>query len=378
MNIRHLSRAFHRRNNPFQLAAVTGGATGVLCLSYTITHENQSRRNETGSNSFPPHHQYKTQFPLSSYRFTATAICEAVETEEQRFERILAHHRDRIDQYRKAWEYKAGSGATTATKTPSRSWPDNIPSDEHLSFMLEDMKYCSRSINLGSNQEYCNRLSFRIASALLMQFDDESQKNGMNILKQLAETGYPDAMAYYGICLNEGRAGLEPNSEEAVAWWKTSMDKHLHSQSIYELGVAKYTGEGVTEDEEDAVRLFALAAEQGHPSAAYMLGDCLLDGIGIEMDRGAALGWLVRASELGHRGARSRVMAVLAKKEGQDYGGFTDSSRQTLTEHVGSTNDTERSVVRRTTTLRKTRGDGPRNPTELLRRRTIVDKSRNT
>jgi len=91
-----------------------------------------------------------------------------------------------------------------------------------------------------------------------------------------------------------------------------------------------YTGEGVDENEEEAVRLFKLAAEQHHAAASYMLGDCLLDGADVELDRASALEWLVQAAELGHRGARSRVMAVLEKKEGEDYGVFTDASRQTL------------------------------------------------
>eukprot|EP00984_Skeletonema_dohrnii_P017638 scaffold8080_cov144-Skeletonema_dohrnii-CCMP3373.AAC.2 len=160
------------------------------------------------------------------------------------------------------------------------------------------------------------------------------------------------------------------------------MDRYLHPQSVYELAVAKYTGEGVAEDEVEAVRLFALAAEQDHPAAAYMLGDCMLDGIGVEMDRGAALVWLVRASELGHRGARSRVMAVLEKKDGEDYGDFTDASRQTFVEHTLFSADKDGHVIQRTATFRKKIGGdiggGPSNPTELHRRRTIVGKSRNT
>lgn len=74
-----------------------------------------------------------------------------------------------------------------------------------------------------------------------------------------------------------------------------------HPQAQYELAVALYTGEGVVENEEEAVSWFELAAKQNHPAACYMLGDCLLDGEGVEVDRGAALEWLVRAAELGHR-----------------------------------------------------------------------------
>ena len=182
-------------------------------------------------------------------------------------------------------------------------------------------------------------------------------------------------MVYYGMVLNDGRVG-EPNSEAAVSWFKRCSDMYDHPQAQYELGVAFYTGEGVPEDEEEAVRLFQLAAEQNHPSSCYMLGDCLLDGVGVEQDRSAALEWLVRSAELGHRGARSRVMAVLEKKEGEDYGGFTDASRQTLVEHTVLSADKEGHILRRKTTLRREIGGGSRNPTELARRQTIVSKSR--
>jgi TPR repeat protein len=331
-----------------------------------------------------------TSFPFSSGKniinysnnLPAIAHCEAIESEKERFEKALAYHRSRISQYRRDWEYKEGGRATTSTKTPSRSWPDNVPSNDDLSFMLEDIKYCNHSPNFRSDKEYCHRLKFRVASALLLQYDEASQKRGMEILRSLAETGMADAMAFYGICLNEGRAGLEPNAELAVFWFSRSVQMYLHPQSLYELGVAFYTGEGVVEDENKAVELFQLAAEQSHPAAAYMLGDCLLDGIGVDVDRGSALEWLVRASELGHRGARSRVMAVLEKKEGEDYGGFTDSSRQTFIEHTLFRANEEGQIIQRRTTLRKNIGGdiggGPRNPTELQRRETIVSKSRKT
>lgn len=315
-----------------------------------------------------------------SFRYAARAHCEKNDAtdygdEAQRFERALAHHLAHISSYRRKWEYSENSTATTATKTPSRSWPDNVPSNDELSMLLHEVKYCNRSPNFRSDKEYCSRLSFRVASALVTQFDDVNQKRGFEILRNLAEKGYPDAMVYYGMILNEGRAGIDPNSHAAVSWFKRCADMYEHPQSLYELGVAYYTGEGVGEDEEEAVRLFQTAAERNHPAACYMLGDCLLDGIGVEMDRALALKWLVRAAELGHRGARSRVMAVLEKKEGKDYGQFTDASRQTLVRTVQSAaNDGQ--IIQRKTTLGKQIGGGSRNPTELARRHTIVGKSR--
>ena len=312
--------------------------------------------------------------PLRSH-----ALCEGrARTESERFERSLARHRSRITTYRKKWEYVANSSATTSTTTPSRSWPDDVPPDGDLSFLLEDAKYCDRSPPSfrSDDTEYCRRLRFRVASALLVQFEEASQKTGLEMLRTLAENNYSDAMVYYGMCLNDGRAGMEPNSEEAVSWFKRCSELHGHPQSQYELGVAFYTGEGVAENEDEAVRLFKLAAQQHHAAACYMLGDCLLDGVGLELDRASALEWLVLASELGHRGARSRVMAVLEKKEGEDYGVFTDASRQTLVEHVAPPANKEGRLVQRRTTLLRERTGGRRDPTELVRRQTIVGNSR--
>lgn len=317
---------------------------------------------------------------LSWYTCRTVAQCEKNkenDDESIRFQKALAYYQSQIQSYRRKWEYSANSVATTSTKTPSRSWPDDIPSTDDLSWLLQDIKYCKRSPNFRSDKEYCNRLMFRVASALLLQFDDESQERGLQMLRQLAEGGYPDAMVYYGMCLNDGRAGRDPDSVAAVSWFKRCNEMYEHKQARYELGVALYTGEGIAEDEEEAVRMFRLAADQHHPSACYMLGDCLLDGVGVAIDRASALEWLIRSGELGHRGARSRVMAVLEKKEGEDYDGFTDSSRQTFAHTVLTANKEDGHIARRMSTMPLQKiGGGSRNPTELARRQTIVSKSK--
>ncbi|KAL3811299.1 hypothetical protein ACHAXA_007161 [Cyclostephanos tholiformis] len=305
---------------------------------------------------------------------TSNALCEGrIATtsadESDRFELALARHRSQLLTYRRKWEYSAGGTATTSTKTPSRSWPDDVPPDDDLSFLLEDVKYCDRSPRCEYDEGgYCDRLRFRVASALLVQLGEDSQRTGLRMLRSLAEKNHPDAMVYYGICLNDGRAGMEPNPEGAVSWFERSSEIFGHPQGQYELGVAYYTGEGATENEAEAVRLFKLAAKQHHAAACYMLGDCLLDGVGTELDRATALEWLVRAAELGHRGARSRVMAVLEKREGEDYGNFTDASRQTLAGRNSTHANEAGGMVRRGTTMLS--------QTEIARRRTIASNSR--
>ena len=171
------------------------------------THVDNCKRS-SWKNDFLLQSSWPTKIILHNPRRAANhALCEESKSEEQtesqRFQRALAHHRSQISSYRKAWEYSPNSSATTSTKTPSRSWPDDIPSSDELPWLLADVKYCARSPNFRSDKDYCSKLSFRVASALLIQFDEESQERGFEILKSLAENGYSDAMVYYGMCLNE-------------------------------------------------------------------------------------------------------------------------------------------------------------------------------
>ena len=134
-----------------------------------------------------------------------------------------------------------------------------------------------------------------------------------------------------------------------------------------------------------AVYWFRRAVNEGeHAGAAFMLGDCLLDGVGVERDRSEALMWLVVAAELGHRGARSRVLATLEFDENKNYGGFTDSSRQTLVESVDNKN-TENGIIQESTKIEQRftvcgsvsrKPSLQRTPAVLARRRTIVQESR--
>jgi hypothetical protein len=180
-----------------------------------------------------------------------------------------------------------------------------------------------------------------------------------------------------GIILNEGLVeGVDINPEEAVVWWRRCADYHRHIKATYEIAVSMYTGEGLAEDPEQAVKLFRRIAHLGHAGAAYMLSECLLDGLGIASDRSDALEWLVTAAELGHRLAQNRVISVLR----QDYAKL-DSDELTPQDSkleggrwvTGKLGDNIRkAIVERRFTI----GGGSRNPCVAARRKTKVLESR--
>jgi TPR repeat protein len=309
-----------------------------------------------------------------------------LQNEEARFMMALQKHQRLLEQYKEKWDYNKPT-----SRIPTTQWPQDIPTDEEIPALLSEQKYCKRSPNYRDDSIYCQQVEFRIATHYLLRTDDPKiEHEGLTTIKDLAERGHPDSMCLYGQILNEGRAGLDPNPTQGVVWLRRCAELHQHAQAIYEIGVAFYTGEGVIENECEAVKYFRLASDKGHPGASYLLGDCLLDGFGVERDRAEALERLIEAAERGHRGARSRVLAVLEHKEGNDFGVFTDASRQTFVSSVsqgGGGSDSSATPEQIRFERRFTIGGEPANragfiggvrpAATIARRKTQVDESRN-
>jgi TPR repeat protein len=68
-------------------------------------------------------------------------------------------------------------------------------------------------------------------------------------------------------------------------------------------------GEGVAQDYAEAVRLYRLAAVQGHATAQYNFGYMFENGLGVAQDRAEAIRWFRLAAAQGH----SRAQANLEK-----------------------------------------------------------------
>lgn len=249
-----------------------------------------------------------------------TIKCDNKKDEEPiRFDSTLSYHRLRRKDYEDSWHtneeeilsFKNGTWSSSGSGQVVMVWPSEVPQISEISALEYDLKMCKRSPNYRNTTSYCNTVQFNVASALLNSSKEKEYNKGLTLMKDLAESGHPDGMCGYGLCLMLGRGGLESNPTLAVGWFRRCVEMHNHSQAMYELGVALYIGEGVVENEEQAARYFRKAAKLGNVAAAYMYGECLLDGVGVIRDRAKALTWLVRAAQSGHKTAQSRVLAVL-------------------------------------------------------------------
>lgn len=74
------------------------------------------------------------------------------------------------------------------------------------------------------------------------------------------------------------------------------------SESQYRLGLCYFRGLGVVYSEDEAFRLFKLAAELGHAKAQEFIGFCYASGIGTEVDTTTAHRWFAESKTLGRYG----------------------------------------------------------------------------
>lgn len=79
-----------------------------------------------------------------------------------------------------------------------------------------------------------------------------------------------------------------------------------------DLGRRYYAGEGVPQDDVEAVRWTRLAAEQGHAPAQYSLGLLHFRGRGVVGDDATAAGWYRAAAEQGHAAAQAALSSLYA------------------------------------------------------------------
>ena len=85
------------------------------------------------------------------------------------------------------------------------------------------------------------------------------------------------------------------------------------------LGFCYYQGIGVEENDEEAVKWFAKAAERGQPRALFLLGECYEEGNGVKADLNKAKEYYQRAADRGYQSAQK----ALKRLEGQPEGPYT-------------------------------------------------------
>ena len=118
----------------------------------------------------------------------------------------------------------------------------------------------------------------------------------------------PQAQSILGSCYFKGE-GVAEDQAEAVKWFRKAAEKgHPESQGM--LGLCYFKGEGVAVNYAEAVKWFRKAAEKGRPESQTMLGMCYLNGEGVAADKTEAVKWLWKAAEQGYLLAQEELEKI--------------------------------------------------------------------
>ena len=210
---------------------------------------------------------------------------------------------------------------------PKRAWPERQPEVEEVPALRELLRKCE------TKGDQCSAERFVLATALIGSRDDQAEGAALYAVDANNDA---DAACALGICYQSG-TGVDIDEARALELFREAVTKTNHAQSHYEIGAMAYVGQGMEEDEAVAFDHWAKAAAQGHPAAAFMLGDVYLEGLAVPKDADRALRWFVFAGDRGHRGARSRAFALTQPETTDEEtmsGRYTDGSRMSIADRV--------------------------------------------
>ena len=126
-------------------------------------------------------------------------------------------------------------------------------------------------------------------------------------IKEAAEQGNAIAQLELGLMHANGE-GVDQDDAEAVKWWRKAAGQG-HAEAQYNLGIMYASGKGEARDYVEAVKWFRKAADQGHAWAQYRLGAMYDFGRGVaEDDVMAYMWWNLAAAQGNDHSKRAKGM----------------------------------------------------------------------
>jgi TPR repeat protein len=112
---------------------------------------------------------------------------------------------------------------------------------------------------------------------------NENKKKAIDIWKNLVDQDYESAYTWLGIMFED------INPEKAREYYNMGILRGI-KESQYNLGKMLFDGKGIEKNQEEGIKLFRLAANQGHTNAQYDLGKILSSVKGNEVEAAQFLG----------------------------------------------------------------------------------------
>lgn len=136
----------------------------------------------------------------------------------------------------------------------------------------------------------------------------------LQLIRPLADASNPVAQATLGDMYHDGN-GVTQDEKEAVKWWTRAAEKgEAHSQS--NLGESYMMGRGVQQNWTEAIKWWRKAAEQNIARAQTALGMALVEGRWVRQDYVEAAKWFSKAAEQGEPLSQAYLAHMYLRGEG--------------------------------------------------------------
>jgi SH3-like domain-containing protein len=145
-------------------------------------------------------------------------------------------------------------------------------------------------------------------------YNNEDYETALPIWQKLAAEGNADAQYALGVAYFTGE-GVSRDLNDSMKWFEKAANSG-NVQAMFNLGAAYWEGKGTRQSYAEAVRWWGKSAAAGQSSAQYNLGLAYYLGKGAEQDLDKALQWIRQSAESGHTGAQ-KVLGVIEKELAQ-------------------------------------------------------------
>lgn len=130
-------------------------------------------------------------------------------------------------------------------------------------------------------------------------------EDNLDLVLRKAEEGDAYSQMYLGLKFATGE-GVRQDDGEAVMWYRKAAEQG-NAEAQHYLGLRYATGRGVPQDYAEAMKWWRKAADTGHVDAQYFFGSSYAEGTGVPQDYGEAVKWWRKAAEQGFAEAQYRL-----------------------------------------------------------------------
>ncbi len=131
----------------------------------------------------------------------------------------------------------------------------------------------------------------------LAAYQSQDYSGALRHWQEAAGQGNARAMLNLGVMYDRGQ-GIAENDGEAVKWYQAAAGAGI-AEAQYYLGQKYRSGQGVGQNIGEAAQWYRRAADKGHIQAQRMLSLLYLNGSGVDRDYGEALNWARKAADQG-------------------------------------------------------------------------------